>query len=243
MKSTIKAILVMIIFGGISAGCGGFSMGESADGSGIVTTEKISTEDYDVIRVEGFMNVHLEDGKEGEIMVSTDDNLHEYLDIEVDGDVLILKMKSGISLLTNEGVNITVPVKSISEISLSGSGDIDSKDVIVSEELSTSISGSGDIDIDVKAKKVSVEISGSGDVELTGAAINLDVSINGSGTFKGYGLVSQFADVKSSGSGDAKVFVIKSLIARGSGSGDIVYKGEPSKSDVNSSGSGYVIAY
>ena len=243
MKSTIKAILVMTIFGSISAGCGDFSMGESVDGSGKVTTETISTDDYDVIRVEGFMDVHLEDGKEGEITVTTDDNLHEYLDIEVNGDELILKMKSGISLSTTEGVNITVPVKSISEVSLSGSGDVDSKDVIVSEELSTSVSGSGDIDLDVKAKSVSVEIHGSGDVELKGAAINLDVSLSGSGTFKGYGLVSQYADVKTSGSGDAKVFVIKSLTAKVSGSGDIIYKGEPSASDVNSSGSGDILSY
>ena len=155
-------------------------------------------------------------------------------------NALILSTKNNINLSTEKGVHITVPFEQISEVTLTGSGDIDSKDMITAEEFNTSVTGSGDIVLDVEASKVKVDVVGSGDVTLSGTTTDLEVDILGSGNFKGFDLISQNTNVSCSGSGDAKVVAKGKLKARINGSGDIIYKGNPEKSDVNVTGSGVI---
>ncbi len=240
MKTSIKTASLLIILFSLSIGCSSFSVNEKVVGNGDITSKTITTTDYDIISAVGFIDIHLEEGTEGNITVTTDDNLHEHLEIEVKDNVLILTTKNNVNLSTEKGVHITVPFEQISEVTLTGSGDIDSKDKITAEEFNTSVTGSGDIVLDVEASKVKVDVVGSGDVTLSGATTDLEVEILGSGNFKGFDLISQNTNVSCSGSGDAKVVAKGKLKARINGSGDIIYKGNPEKSDVNVSGSGAI---
>jgi hypothetical protein len=184
------------------------------------------------------MDIHLEKGTEGNISVTTDDNLHEYLEIEVKDNTLVIKTKKNTYLKTKKGIHIKVPFNDISEVSLVGSGDIDTKDTIKADELDVRVTGSGDVVLAVESNMVDANITGSGDMVLTGSTNSLDVSVTGSGDFKGSDLVSQNTEARVSGSGDARVVAKQSLKARVNGSGDITYSGNPEKSDTKTSGSG-----
>ncbi|NQY10673.1 MAG: DUF2807 domain-containing protein [Flavobacteriales bacterium] len=63
---------------------------ERVTGSGNITTTERSTGEYDEIVVKGSMNVHLEKGTEGNILVKTDDNLQDIVEIKVEGNTLIV---------------------------------------------------------------------------------------------------------------------------------------------------------
>jgi hypothetical protein len=75
---------------------------------------------------------------------------------------------------------------------------------------------------------------------MSGSTSNLAVELSGSGDFRGFDIESQSSNVSVSGSGDVKVVAKKNLVARVSGSGDIVYKGNPEKKDVKVLGSGNI---
>ncbi len=212
-------------------------------GNGNITTKTIKTNDYDAIKGVGSMDIHLERGTEGNITVKTDDNLQEYVEIEVDGNTLVIKTKKNYYLKTKKGIHVTVPFNDVSMIGLVGSGDIDTKDTVNAENLDVKVTGSGDIVLDVEASSVDITVTGSGDIELTGSTTNLEVSVTGSGDFKGFGLDAQVTDAKVSGSGDAKVVATKSIKARVNGSGDIDYKGNPENKDTKVSGSGDISSY
>ncbi|MEL6812480.1 MAG: head GIN domain-containing protein [Bacteroidota bacterium] len=212
-------------------------------GNGNVTTKTINTGDYDAVKVVGSMDVHLEKGSEGNITVKTDDNLHEYLDIEVKGDALVIKSEKNISLRTKKGIHVYVPFEKISKVALTGSGDIDTKDTIDAPEMSVSVTGSGDVVLDINAGMVDADITGSGDMVLRGKTQDLEVQVTGSGDFKGFELEAQNTNARVSGSGDAKVVAKNSLKARVNGSGDIDYKGNPEKRDTKTSGSGDISSY
>ena len=243
MKKSIKTILSLIIFFSLSLGHSQSLINKKVVGNGNITTKTLSTADYDIIKGVGFMDIHLEKGTEGNIAVTTDDNLHEYIEIKVKNKVLIVKTKKNINLKTKKGIHITVPFEDISKVTLTGSGDINTKDIIMANEFNASVVGSGDIILTVKASKVEVVVSGSGDVTLSGSTSNLVVGVRGSGDFRGFDLNSQNTNVSVSGSGDAKVVAKEKLIARVSGSGDIIYKGNPAKRDVKTSGSGDISSY
>ncbi len=75
---------------------------------------------------------------------------------------------------------------------------------------------------------------------LKGKTNNLDVRVAGSGDIHGFGLQANHTTVSIAGSGDASVVSNESLKARVSGSGDIEYKGNPTKEDTKVSGSGSI---
>lgn len=212
-------------------------------GDGNVTTKTMSTADYDEIKVVGSMDVHFEKGIEGNISVTTDSNLHDYIVIEVKGEELVIKTKKGYHLKTKKGIHVTVPFQDISEVSLTGSGDVDTKDTIKATEFEISVTGSGDITLSVEANSIETNITGSGDVVLKGATNSLAVTVTGSGDFKGFDLQSNNTEARVSGSGDIKVVAKESINARVSGSGDIVYKGNPERKDTKTSGSGDISSY
>ncbi len=207
-------------------------------GNGNTTTNKITTQSYDEIKAVGSMDVHLESGKEGNVSVTTDSNIQEYVIVEVKDNTLILRTKNNVNLKTKKGIHITVPFESISGVSLVGSGDIDTKDTIKSDSFDVSVTGSGDIVLAIESNTLDAKITGSGDLVLSGKATNLEVKVSGSGDFKGSSLNAENTQVYVSGSGDAEVTATKSIKARVNGSGDIEYSGNPVNSDTKVMGSG-----
>lgn len=215
-------------------------------GNGNTVTIDRSVGEYDRVALAGWFDVELVDGNEGELTLTGESNLLEYIKTEVKDGKLTIKQKKGVNLKPsnwNEGILILVPVESIDGVSLSGSGDIVGKTTIESDNFKTSISGSGDITLDVNAKSVDASMSGSGDIRLSGKTTDFEVSVSGSGDIRAYDLEADFVEAQVSGSADVKVTANEMLKARVSGSGDISYKGNPKKIDTKSSGSGDISSY
>jgi len=210
-------------------------------GNGNVVTIERSTGDYEAVSVSGFFDVELVDGNEGELTLKGEENLLDHIITEVKDGKLVIKVEKGKNLQPSnwkDGIHITVPVESIKGVSLSGSGDIVGKTKLKADDFSTSMSGSGDITLEVEANTLSTSMSGSGDISLSGSAGDFDVSISGSGDIKAYELEAENVEAQVSGSADIRVTVNGMLKARVSGSGDIHYRGNPTKIDSKSSGSG-----
>ncbi len=214
-------------------------------GNGKVVTIERSTADYNQVAVAGWFDVELVDGDEGSLKIRGEENLLEYIKTEVKDDKLVIKVKKGVNLKPSSwgsdgGILVTVPVESISSVSLSGSGDVVSKTVLKADSFETKLSGSGDVSIKVEADEVVASLSGSGDVDLSGSAGNFVVKVSGSGDVKAFDLSANTVEATISGSADVKVTAKEMLYARVSGSGDIEYRGNPTKIDSKASGSGEI---
>ncbi|KAB5485671.1 head GIN domain-containing protein [Flagellimonas hadalis] len=215
--------------------------GRKVKGDGNVVTIERSVGDYDGVSLAGWFDVDLVAGNEGEITLKGESNLLEHIITEIKNGVLVIKTEKGVELKPsnwNSGILITVPVESISSVSLSGSGDIVGKTTIEAESFSTRIAGSGDISVTVQAKEVEASLFGSGDINLSGRTTDFDVMVSGSGDIKAYELEAEFVKATVSGSADIKVTANQSIDAKVSGSGDIHYRGNPKKINSKSSGSG-----
>lgn len=212
-------------------------------GNGTITTETIKVADYDAISVVGSMNVTLVKGTEGTITVTTDENLHEYLEVTSNGGKLKITFKNSKNgFSSKKGINIQVPFTDINAISLVGSGDIISKNTIKASMMDVSLVGSGDMELEIEANNLDSNLSGSGDITLTGSVTNLKAKVSGSGDFEARSLEAQNTEAYVSGSGDLQVNAKKRLKARVNGSGDISYSGNPEKVDTKISGSGDIDA-
>ncbi len=214
--------------------------GKKIKGDGNVVTKTRSTSDYDQIKVKGSLDVSLIAGTEGKITIEGESNLIEHIVTEIEGDALKIYVKKGIYLKPSYGkkLEITAPFKDISQVTLSGSGDVYGTDIIKATNFKTAISGSGDINLVVDANTIWGQVSGSGDLVLKGTAEVFNGAVAGSGDLTAYDLKAKNVNATVSGSGDIETTATSEIKARVSGSGDIFYKGNPEKEDKKVSGSG-----
>ncbi len=224
----VKAAVLTVLF--VSCiGCQSFSGStESVKGNGKIETQAFSQNNFNALSIEGGWTADIRYSETFSIQVETDENIFPYLDISLTGTTLNIGFKSGYSISpTRCKVFITMP--SLMQLHTTGSltGIISSFNK-PEETMSIDIVGSGNITArDITLKSLQLEISGSAEFSAIGKAQNIKAVISGSGDIKTTDLETEKADISISGSGSAKVWVTRHLIADISGSGSILYKGQP----------------
>lgn len=210
-------------------------------GNGNVVTVTRTTSNYDGIGVGGSFDVILVKGKEGNIKIEGEENIIPYIETEVRSGTLKIKYQKNVNIRTTRKLTVTVTYEDINSISLGGSGNISSEGTLKTDDLKASLGGSGNITLAVNADEVTANIGGSGNIRLAGNSSDLTCSIAGSGSIKAYELETDNLNATIAGSGSIRTTVNKKIKAKVVGSGSIYYKGDPSKIDTKSVGSGDVI--
>jgi hypothetical protein len=203
----------------------------------IITTQRI-TSSYDEIGVSGSFEVNLITGKVGEIAITADENIIPYIITEVKNNQLSIYFEKNKNINHKSKITIEVPIDNIKSIQLIGSGNITSKNTIVTNNLNVHLMGSGDISLDVQTASITTSVSGSGDVNIKGTSADINATVIGSGKIDADQLKSDNATVDVNGSGDIKLFCSKKLLAMVAGSGTIHYKGKPETVEKTVAGSG-----
>ena len=239
-----KLILTLAVFAlSLQAGNAQWWTGnKKVNGNGDMTSEQRQVADYDLIALEGSMDVELTAGNEGNLKVEAESNLLKHIVTEVSGNKLKISVEKDIILnpSSRHAIRITVPVEDIHSVDLTGSGNIHSRERISSENMKVKLTGSGDISLELRASNVQSTLTGSGDINLRGSTSNLDCTVAGSGDFGAYGLKAENVKASISGSGEIQVSVSGELVSRITGSGDLTYRGNPQKEDFRTAGSGSV---
>lgn len=216
------------------------SGGTRIKGSGNLVSKTRAVGAFRTVRVDGPVDVRLQQaGSEG-LSVRADDNLEPLVSTVVEGDTLVVGIKPGSSFSTKNELRVLVDFKQLQRVQVRGSGDVQ-LDRLKAERLELDLSGSGDVDIGLlEVKDLMARLSGSGDLALAGQAEQQDWELNGSGDVSAASLSGQRARARLSGSGDLRLGVTQELDARLSGSGDLTYSGRPTvKSQISGSGELY----
>jgi len=193
------------------------------------------------LRISG--KVYLEQGSTQSVRIVAEDETLEEIITEVKDRTLSIKFpNTNMFRNWNPGkIEIFITVPGIDALTVSGSGDIISKE-IKSRILDLAVSGSGNIDIEeLTSEQVSAAISGSGNISVSGSGVanELKARISGSGNINASGFEAEHVDVQTSGSGNCAVISNGEIKARISGSGNVNYSGNPAI-DSSVSGSGKV---
>ena len=234
----MKKILLLtgISFALLGTSCkkGGFCK----KGKDSVITEVREVKSFTSVHSEGSFDVFIKQNKsleKGEIKVEAPSDLLEYIKTDVSNGTLTIENDK--CFRGNNNIKIYVSSKEIDEISLFGSGDIETENKLHTTNMKVTLKGAGDIKADVEVTSLEVKVKGSGDIKMFGQASKQSLEIKGSGDISNFGLICKVADALVNGSGDIKLYAIESLDATIKGSGDITYRGTASvTSSVKGSG-------
>jgi len=233
-------LLLLIIFSQSGYGQFWFTK-EKLYGDKNVVTEIRRMSSYDKISVTGPYRVKIVSGNIHEVKVSADENLMQAIDIFVKSGRLIIRIHPDFNIQKYTRLDIEVPADYLSDIRLTGSGEIYGAYVLDWNNLKLNITGSGDMDFETNIKNITASLTGSGEIKLEGKTENLKLNLTGSGEIDAKNLEAVDADVHLTGSGDIRVKAYRHLNIKLLGTGNVYYYEEPEYLKTKSLGSGEVI--
>jgi len=221
MKNIV--LVVLIVLSGLISACSSpaFQV-DAVQGSGNVTSETRRLGEFSSIENTIAADVLVSFGDTQSVVVEAEDNLLPYIDTVVKGRTLTIHTKPNTSIASTRPVRIFLTMQSLDAADLSSSGSIE-------------------ID-NVEAEKLKLDLSSSGSIRATGTVEVLTVTLNSSGTIDCEDLRAGSASVTNNSSGKVTVFVQDSLDVTISGSGRVVYHGDPAEVKQSVTGSGSVAA-
>lgn len=229
----MRSILPVLLLAGILSSC---ADRDCVKGEGELEKRELDVAPFSAIVVQGPMDVVLHRGDAQRVEIEAQPNVADLLDTEVRDGQWILRTRQCIRSHKDITVNISVPT--LRRIAIEGSGDVSGDAVYTTEQMELEISGSGDMQVAVEAQQVTATIRGSGDLQIEGTCETFQGSIHGSGDIDAMDLKCVRASTEVVGSGDLSIHVTEDLQATVTGSGNITYKGSPTRIDQNVTGSG-----
>ena len=218
---TIMAFLV----GGLTVallyefdGFGGSST-SSTQGSGMPVTQARHLPAFTSVELTGNNNVVIRVGEKQSVTVKADDNLINRVTTGVRSGTLIVGNTPG-SFTTNSPMGVEVAAPTVNAVTLTGNGNI-----VVN---------------DIDAQSLTVDLPGNGTLTGNGTATHLDVKVSGSGEVQFTHVVAHDVQAIVSGAGTIFTTATKSLDASVTGSGAIIYAGDPQHVTKNITGSGAI---
>ena len=136
-------------------------------------------------------------------------------------------------------MDVNVEATGEMEARVAGSGKMNVKGKC--SELKCNVSGSGDLALAVGGTKESeFQIAGSGNIKASGSADVVEITISGSGRLNASGFSTRISRIRITGSGNVEITASEEIDAQITGSGTVLYKGDPAKINSHSTGSGKV---
>lgn len=229
-------LLLLAVFNIVLSSCDK----EILSGSGDVITETRETGIFTDVEVEGPIHVELQQGANGPVQITAEDNLMRVIDTYVSGNTLHVRIKSGVQLHHIRDIDVRLKSATYHSVLFSGSGSVESLDTIRTDRFEYKMDGSGKARFQVVTDRLETEISGSGSIQLRGMAGSFHSIIDGSGDVRGMDFYCENANISVEGSGEHSLNVSHSLDVSIRGSGDVRYKGGAAVTS-NIQGSGKVI--
>ncbi len=184
------------------------------------------------------IDVYLKKGDKERVKVEVTGTEPSNVMTEVAGSYLKVHMKDG--RYRNVDAKVYVTYVTLDKLSASSAGSIFSDGPIEARSLNINASSAGSIEITMQATTATVSSSSAGDIELKGRVKTINLDAASAGEIDGYDLEAEQVEAEASSGGSVKINVQEALRAHASSGGSIRYRGNPDRSNTNSSSGGSV---
>ncbi len=186
------------------------------------------------------VDVYLKKGDKESVKVEVTGTSLSDVITEISGSYLKIHMKDNNGFHGRRDVKAYVTYVELDKISASSASNVFSEGTIKAGSMEIHASSAANIEVSIEATDIQVHTSSAGDVSLDGKAKSLTAESSSAGEIDAYNMVVESADASASSGGSIKLNVTNGLDAHASSGGSIRYRGNPSKTNTNSSSGGSV---
>ncbi len=202
------------------------------------------TASFNGISVSSGIDLYLTQGNAEIVVVEADPDIIDDIITEVNDGILHIYLKKKFNWVCNDDRAVYVTFDNLTKLDISAGADVEAENSFKLEDLEISVSSGADLEIDdLTAESVWLDTSSGSDAELSGKVVNFNASSSSGADISCANLISENCTVSVSSGADANVHVTKELKASASSGGDICYKGNPDRKDINESSGGDVYRY
>lgn len=206
---------------------GSFSTQERIAGSGVMSVQAHEVSDIERVALTTIGELTIELGDEESLRIECDDNLQEYITVEMKSGELVIGKDNNVQLRPKKPIRYFLTAKQLSGIRLSSSGKAKCPS-IESDSFTVRISSSGDLVMDgISAKTADIHISSSGDAHIESVKaddIEIHASSSGDAVISSLSAQALLAEISSSGFVEFKQGSVDRATIRCSSSGDFKAK-------------------
>ncbi|HCM76553.1 MAG TPA: hypothetical protein DIS90_09240 [Cytophagales bacterium] len=184
------------------------------------------------------VDVYLKKGDKESVRVEVSGTRLSDVITEISGSYLKIHMESGNYRRSN--VKVYVTYVNLNKIYASSASNVFSEGTIKAPSIDINTSSAATVEVSVDVNELKADVSSAGDIVLEGTAKVLQVEASSAGDIDAYRLDSESVYARASSAGSIKVTATKSLDARATSGGDVRYRGNPMKTNTDSSSGGSV---
>lgn len=232
MKTNYKLLIISLI--AFNFFTYQFLQAQFIKGDGNVTKSERNVSSFKSVEVEDGIDLYISQGSKESLEIEADQNLHQYIMTEVNGDNLRIFLSK--SIRKAKTLKIKLSVVDIKGLSASGGSDIYTQGSLKLNDLSVICSGGSDIRLEIETAELKFKASGGSDGYIKGTAKVFKAKASGGSDIKASGLEAGTCEIEVTGGSDAEIHATGELQVRATGGSDVSYKGKPSKIDSNMSG-------
>jgi hypothetical protein len=203
-------------------------------GSGKEVNENRIVGSFSKLEISGEFKINLKQDSGHALTVTADDNLMKYIKTEVSGNKLRIYTRK--NFCNDNAITLNIPITQLDEVKGSGAVQLTSEGRINTQNFKMELSGISKVDMDLSAADVETKASGAAEIFLKGQAASHKVEVAGVGKLHAYDFVVGNYNIKTSGTGNCEINVLKTLIVHTSGAANIKYKGNPSSVESDKTG-------
>ena len=203
------------------------------------------TTSFESIQISNAFTVHLTQSDQYSVTVEAPQDLMDKIHIEVEDDVLEIRMKEKTKWNWKKGQNdivVHISFPSIEELSISGAVELDGTNLLKLEDFTLEASGASEIDLkvscddldidlsgasemtmDIYATNASLETSGASEIVFTGSADGLDIECSGASDIQAGEFKAGEVSIECSGASSIRVWADHDVSVDASGASAIYY--------------------
>jgi len=208
-----------------------------------VSTEERSIGTYEKLSVYDAFDVSITYGSAtSKITVEANDNLMKYIITSLDGDYLVIKLDSKISVKSSATLKVNITVPKLTKIQISGASSVTFVNELNTSSLVAELSGASSLKGIVNLSTLNLDLSGASNANLIGTVDTGTMDISGASTVTSYDCAVNVLGIDLSGASSGALTVNGVLNVTASGASSFHYKGNPTISTQDITGASSLVA-
>lgn len=214
--------------------------GADVEGSGDIVTETYDFGDFIGVRLSHSFQAEITFAQEFSVSLDVDDNVLEYVDVDIVGDSLRFRL-DGVDSTDDVTLDATITMPDLESLDLSGATRVTVSGFENMDDLEAELSGASTLEGVLDVTHLDLRLSGASTASLEGGGIEADLDASGASTLDLEDFPLEIAHVEMSGASTGTVNVRDELgPVILSGASHLTYVGTPTLSGVDTSGASSV---